>query len=329
VADPTDPIIQAWEGVFPGVFHPLSDMSADLRAHLRYPESMFNAQTTVFEKYHVTDAGLFYNNSDVWQVARNQGTQDKGLQQLPLEAYYVEMQIPGQSQPGPSEFLLLQPMVPNNRPNMIAWVAAHNDPTTYGNVAVFNFPGSSTIYGPVQMQALFSANKTISQDLTLWSTQGSTVTMGNLLVVPLQDTILYVEPVYVQAANNPLPVLQKVIVASPGQVVWGDTLEDALQQLVSGGGTAPGGSPSPGPSSGATPAPSATATAGGSPTALPSVSLSGSAQQLIAEASAHYQAAQQALHNGDLATYQKEMNTVGDLLAQLQKVLGTPAPSGS
>jgi uncharacterized membrane protein (UPF0182 family) len=320
VADPSDPIINAWQGVFPGLFRPLSDMSSDLRAHLRYPESYFNAQTAMFERYHVTDPGTFYQGNDVWQVARDAGSSNKGIDWLPLEAYYVEMQVPGQTSPGAAQFLLLQPMVPNNRPNMIAWVAAHNDPDTYGQVQVFDFPGNSTIYGPHQMQALIAANKDISPSLTLWSTQGSTVTMGNLLVVPLLDSILYVEPVYVQSANNPLPVLQKVIVASPGQVVWGDTLEGALQQLLSGAGTIPSGSPSPSPTASPTPGPPATPGA--------SIPVNATAQQLVALANQHYEAAQEALRNGDLGTYQQEMNTVGQILQQLGTLLGTPAPSG-
>ena len=325
VADPTDPIITAWQGVFPGVFHPLSEMPSDLQAHLRYPEDLFDAQTTQFEKYHVTDPGVFYQGNDVWQVARDAGSSgNNGPQQLALEAYYVEMQTPGKTDLNKSEFLLLQPMVPAGRPNMIAWVAAHNDPATYGQVSVYDFPRDSTIYGPQQMQALIKQNPVISQQMTLWGQQGSTVTMGNLLVVPMQESILYVQPVYMSSNTNPLPVLQKVIVATPSQIVWGDTLEAALTQLVTGGGTTPGGSPSPGTS----PTPSATATPAGSPTAAPTIPINGTVQDLIAEANQHYEAAQQALRNGDLATYQKEMNIVGQILAQLQTVLGTPAPSG-
>jgi hypothetical protein len=333
VADPTDPIIQAWEGVFPGVLHPLSDMSSDLQAHLRYPESMYNAQTSVFGTYHVTDPSVFFSQTDVWHVMRNSGSSNKGLEQLPLEAYYVEMQVPGQSQPGSPEFLLLQPMVPKERPNMIAWVAAHNDPGSYGKVEVFNFPGTSTILGPTQIQALIAANKDASKDLSLWSTQGSTVTMGNLLVVPLQDSILYVEPVYVQSSSNPIPVLQKIALAGGGgQIVWGDPiLLTALQQLTSGG-AAPAPSPSPGASPGASPTPAAgptaTATATGSPTVVPSLPPNATPQQLTAEATRHYLLAQQALRNGDLATYQSEMNQVGQLLNQLGILLGTPAPAG-
>jgi uncharacterized membrane protein (UPF0182 family) len=327
VADPTDPIIQAWEGVFPTVYQPLTDMPSDLQAHLRYPEDLFDTQTTQFEKYHVTDPGVFYQGNDVWQVARNSGTSTgNGPQQLGLEAYYVEMQAPGQTDVSNSEFLLLQPMVPSGRPNMISWVAAHNDPASYGKVSVYDFPRDSTIYGPAQMSALILQNPVVSQQVTLWSQQGSTVTMGNLLVVPLQDSILYVQPVYMSSNTNPLPVLQKVIVATPAQIVWGDTLQAALTALVSGGGQTSGGSPTPGSSPGVTPSPGVTATPAGSPTPGPSVTLSGTAQQLIAQANQHYLAAQQALNNHDLGTYQKEMDIVGQILTQLQNVLGTPVP---
>jgi uncharacterized membrane protein (UPF0182 family) len=150
--------------------------------------------------------------------------------------------------------------------------------------------------------------------------------MGNLLVVPLQDSILYVQPVYMSSNSNPLPVLQKVIVATPSAIVWGDTLQAALSQLVSGNGVAPGTSPSPGTTPGASPGPGVTAVPGSTPTAGPSFTTGGTAQQLIAQANQHYQAAQQALHNGDLATYQKEMDIVGQILTQLETQLGTPVP---
>jgi uncharacterized membrane protein (UPF0182 family) len=180
------------------------------------------------------------------------------------------------------------------------------------------------------MSALILQNPVISQQVTLWSQQGSTVIMGNLLVVPLQDSILYVQPVYMSSNSNPLPVLQKVIVATPSQIVWGDTLQGALTALVSGNGQSPGSSPSPGTSSGSSPSPSIAPTpSGGAPTAGPSIAVGGSTQQLIAEANQHYALAQQALRNGDLATYQSEMNIVGQILSQLQTVVGTPAPSGN
>ncbi len=351
VADPTDPIINAWQGVFPGMFKPLSDMPADIRGdaanpianpgHLRYPEDMFNAQTSQFAKYHVTDPSVFYQNNDVWQLPPSSDSTTNGTQQLGLQAYYLQMRVPDQAKP---EFVLLQPMVPQNRQNMIAWVAAHNDPGSYGKVSVFDFPRASNVFGPQQIEALIAQNKDISQQITLWGQVGSSVTLGNLLVIPLQDAagnnqLLYVEPVYLKAQSNPIPVFQKVIVGTPTQIVWADTLQEALSQIYAGQGQAgsPGSSPSPGasPTPGtATPTPTVSAAAPtpvtptGSPGALPSFTLSGTTQQLIAEANAYYQAAQVALGQRDLATYQTDMNIVGQLLTQIQTQIGTPAPSG-
>ena len=236
VADPTDPIIRAWQGVFPELFTPISDMPKDLQAHIRYPEDLFNAQTTQFEKYHVTDPGVFYQGNDVWQVPQTSDSSGTGPQQLALQAYYVEMRVPGKSAP---EFMLLQPMVPQGRKNMISWVAAHNDyPTSYGQVSVFDFPRDSNVFGPEQIQALIAQNPTISQQITLWGQVGSKVILGNLLVIPLQDSLMYIEPVYLQASTNGLPVFQKVIVGTPTQIVWGNSLDDALTQIYAGqGGT--------------------------------------------------------------------------------------------
>ena len=336
VSDPTDPIIKAWSGVFPNLFKPIDQMPADIRGdatnpgHLRYPEDMFNAQTAQFTKYHVTDPSVFYQGNDVWRLPPTGDTDSgKGQTQLGLEAYYVQMRVPGQANP---EFVLLQPMTLQGRQNMIAWVAAHNDPGNYGQVSVFDFPRNSNVFGPEQIESLIAQNRDISQQITLWGQVNSSVIMGNLLVIPLQDSLLYIQPVYLQAANNPLPVFQKVIVGTPTQIVWADNLQAALSQIYAGqGATAPTGSAPPGasalPTPVTTPSPTAIATTAGPPTPLPSIVLSGTAQQLIVQAGQHYDAAQTALRAGDLGTYQKEMDTVGQLLTQLQTVLGTPAPS--
>ena len=348
VSDPSDPIIQAWEGVFPGLFKPISEMPTDIAGdpsspttnpgHLRYPEDMFNAQTTVYEKYHVTDPVVFFKNGDVWSVPQNSGSTTVGGNnpptQLPLEAYYVQMRVPGQANP---EFVLLQPMAPSGRKNMISWVAAHNDPGSYGQVSVVDFPVGSNVFGPEQMESKIASNTEISQQITLWAQGGSQVILGNLLVIPLQDSLLYVEPVYLVSTNNAIPAFVKVVVGTPSQVVWGDTLQDALNQIYAGQGAigsgttpTPGATATPGSSSSSPPSsqsPGATPTAAGSPGAVPSLSLTGTPQQLLSEASAYYQAAQTALGNKDLATYQADMNVVGKLLAQLQTQLGTPAPT--
>jgi uncharacterized protein len=339
VSDPKDPIIQAWEGVFPDLFKPISAMPKDIAGdpsnpstnpgHLRYPQDLFNAQTSMFQSYHVTDPNTFYKQNDVWRVPQNSssssGTGNNPPQQLPLQAYYVQMRMPGQANP---EFLLLQPMALSGRTNMIAWVAAHNDPANYGTVTVFDFPVSSNVIGPEQMEGLIAQNPQISQQVTLWAQGGSQVILGNLLVIPLQQSLLYIEPVYLVSTNNPIPVFEKVVVGTQSQVVWGNSLDDALTQIYSGqGAITPGGSPAPGASSSPSLSPPpATATAT-SATPQPSVSFSGTAQQLIAEANSHFQAAQAAAGRGDWVTYGKEMATVQQLLSQLETVLGTPPPA--
>jgi hypothetical protein len=337
VSDPTDPIIKAWQGVFPSLFKPIAEMPVDIRGdasnigHLRYPEDMFNAQTSMFEKYHVTDPVVFFNKSDVWSVPQNAGTTTgtgtNPPEQLALEAYYVQMRMANQPNP---EFLLLQPMALGGRKNMIAWVAAHNDPANYGKVSVFDFPVSSNVIGPEQMEGLVASNPDISKDISLWAQGGSQVILGNLLVIPLQNSLLYIEPVYIVSTQTRIPVFQRVIVGTPTQVVWAGSLQDALNLIYAGqGSTGPTSSASPGASPGATspPTAAATSTVAGPQTPLPSLSLSGDAQQLIAQANAHFQAAQAAAGVGDWTTYGKEMDTVKQLLAQLQTVIGTPAPS--
>jgi hypothetical protein len=326
VSYPSDPIIKAWQGVFPGVFKPLSDMPKALQDHIRYPHDMFDAQTAQYGRYHVTDPGVFYQGVQLWQVPHSTASSG-GPEQLPLESFYVEMRVPGKTA---DDFMLLQPMVLQGRNNMISWVAAYNDyPTTYGQVSVFNFPENSNVFGPVQMQSLIQQNKDISQQITLWEGSGSHVVLGNLLVIPLQDTLMYVEPVYLQSQSSPLPVFQKVVVGTPTQVVWGNSLSDALGQIYAGQGTTGPGGPGGSPTPSATPTPATTPSTGpvATPSPLPSLNLGGNAQQLIAEANAHYQAALEALKAGDLGKYQSEMNIVGQILGQLQQVAGTPAPT--
>ena len=165
-ADPSDPILRAYEGIFPALFQPLDAMPADLRAHLRVPEDLFDVQTRMYATYHVTDPETFFRASDLWTVPTTAGSQ----QTLPNEAYYVEMRMPG----GPgTEFLLLQPMVPIGRPNMIAWVAARSDPPNYGQVQVFRFPQDTAVRGPNQIEAQIDADPLISSQFTLWSQAGS------------------------------------------------------------------------------------------------------------------------------------------------------------
>jgi uncharacterized membrane protein (UPF0182 family) len=240
VADPSDPLVRAWQGVFPDLFRPIDELPAGLRAHLRVPEELFNVQTRVYATYHVEDPQTFYRKDDLWTVP----AYATGGQQLPLEAYYVIMRMPKETD---AEFLLLQPMVPTSRPNMIAWVAARMDGESYGATRVYRFPRDTTIFGPAQIEARIDQDSFISAQVTLWGQVGSTVIRGNLVVIPVQDSLLYLEPVYLQSTSSQFPEFQKIIVASATKVVWGNTLAEALQLLVEGG-TGPGPSPSPSPS---------------------------------------------------------------------------------
>jgi uncharacterized membrane protein (UPF0182 family) len=326
VSDPSDPLIRAWQGVFPTLFKPLSSMPADLQAHLRVPEELFNVQTQTFARYHVTDPASFYQGDDLWTVPQNQAGSATG--QLPLEAYYVYMRMPGEAKP---EFLLLQPMVPKARPNMIAWVAARNDTPNYGAVKVFRFPRDTSIFGPAQIEARIDQEPAISSQLTLWSQAGSTVVRGNLIVVPVQDSIIYLEPIYLQSTGSAIPEFTKIVVASPTKIVWGDTLGEALTALLAGSGPTPLPSPSPGgpsPSPGASPSPVPSATPG--PTGGPEVTpRPDDVKALITYANAHFDAAQAALRAGDFATYGLEIAKVQATLRQLGLVVTsspTPAP---
>ena len=320
VSDPTDPIIRTYENVFPQMFTPLSAMPADLKAHLRVPEDLFDVETRTYARYHVTDPSAFYNNEDLWTVPPNPG----GTQNLPNVAYYVEMRLPDESS---AEFLLLQPMVPASRPNMIAWIAARNDPANYGQVRVYKFPQDTSVLGPNQISAKIDADPTISAQVTLWDQAGSHVIRGNLIVVPVQNSLIYLQPVYLQSANSAFPAFERIIVATPTKVVWGTDLAGALSQLLAG---SPGASPAP--SSGPSPRPSAGPSAGPlpSPSSGPSSSPpAGSVAALVAYANQHFELAQAALRNGDFATYGTEIAKVQEALRQLNQLVApslSPSP---
>ncbi len=328
VADPTDPLIRAWSGVFPTLFKPLDAMPAGLRPHLRVPEELFNVQTAVYARYHVTDPAVFYQNNDLWKVPQQSTSSNTAPGALPLQAYYVYMRMPGEANP---EFLLLQPMVPKARPNMIAWVAARSDAPNCGKVVVYDFPDTSSIFGPEQVEARIESESTISAQLSLWRQGGSTVVLGNLIVIPVQDSILYLQPIYLESTTSPIPQLTKVVLATPTKVVWGNTLQEALDLLLAGGATpTPPPSPTPAgpsPSPGVSPAPGASATPvpSGGPEITPRPE---DIKALITYANTHFELAQAALRAGDFATYGVEIAKVQATLRQLGVVaIPSPAPA--
>ena len=316
VNTPGDPLIRAWEGVFPTLFKPMSDFPADLLPHLRVPEELFNVQTRMYGRYHVQNPETFYSQEDLWTPAVGATSE----QSLPGEAYYVIMSLPEAVNP---EFLLLQPMIPKGRPNMIAWLAARNDAPNYGQVRVYRFPSQSSIFGPAQIEAQIDSDPIISAQFTLWGQSGSKVIRGNLIVVPVGDSLVYLQPVYLQATSAKFPAFQKIIVASPTKVVWGDTLRQALTQLLAAQGGGPGPSPAPTPTP--TPGPSATPAPSGSPGPGPTPP-AGDVAALVDYANRHFELAQEALRNEDFARYGAELELVKQALAQLELLVG---PAGS
>jgi Uncharacterized conserved protein len=328
INDPNDPIIRAYAGVFPDLFESMDAMPADLRDHLRVPEDLFNVQTSMFGRYHVTNAQQFFRKDDLWTVPVQSSEQT-----LPSEAYYVEMRLPGASG---VEFLLLQPMVPTGRPNMIAWVAARMDAPNYGQTKVFRFPADTTIFGPAQIEARIDQDPVISAQVSLWNQSGSKVIRGSLIVVPLGDSLIYLQPVYLQSTGSAFPEFKRIVVASPRQVVWSDSLGGALQLLLAaeaGASPIPSPNPSPNPSlgPGATPTPTATPTPGPSGSAPPA-DLPSDLNGLIDYANRHFELAQTALRDGDFARYGAEIGLVQAALQRLQVIapgLVVPTPGAS
>ncbi|HEY6419804.1 MAG TPA: UPF0182 family protein, partial [Candidatus Binataceae bacterium] len=228
VSDPEDPIIKTWARVFPGLLKPMSEMPEDLHAHIRYPEGYFHVQADIYRTYHMTDPQVFYNREDLWGFPRENYAGDT----IPMQPYYVIMRLPGETK---TEYILMLPMVPSGRDNMISWLAARCDGSDYGHLFEYSFSKDRLFYGPYQIQARINQSPEISRQLSLWNQMGSKVLLGNLLVIPIQDSLLYVEPLYIRAENGQLPELQRVIASYSDRVVMGDTLQPTLDALFTGG----------------------------------------------------------------------------------------------
>ena len=227
VADPDDAVIQTWEKIFPAMFKPMSAMSDELRAHIRYPEYFFQVQAGIYRTYHMKDPQVFYNREDQWDVAKENYAGMTG----PMQPYYTIMRLPGETR---EEYILMLPMVPKGRDNMIAWMAARCDGADYGHLFEYAFSKDSLFYGPYQIQARINQSPEISRQLSLWNQMGSKVILGNLMVIPVEDSLLYVEPLYIRAENGQLPELQRVIASYGDQVVMGETLSTTLASLFTG-----------------------------------------------------------------------------------------------
>ena len=294
VSDPDDPIIKTWARVFPAMFKPISTMPPDLHAHIRYPEDFFQVQADTYRTYHMTDPQVFYNREDLWGFPR----ESYAGQTAPMQPYYVIVRLPDQKE---AEYMLMLPMVPSGRDNMIAWMAARCDGADYGHLFEYSFSKDKLIYGPYQIQARINQNPEISRQLSLWNQMGSKVLLGNLLVIPIQDSLLYVEPLFIRAENGQLPELQRVIASYSDRVVMGDTLELTMAALFTN-------QPPPAPTIAKTvtnePAAQSIAQNGPGPTAD------------MHSAAEHYNRALAAIRAGDWTEFGTEMKKLGDQLSK-------------
>ena len=313
IIDPKDPLIKAYQATFPSLFSPIDAMPAGLKAHLRVPIDLFNIQTQIYATYHITDPKVFFAREDVWDIPTAQTSPSSAP--TPVEPYYVLFRLPGEQNP---EFLLIMPFTPRGKQNMTSWLAARNDGSHYGEFVSYVLPKDKVIYGPQQVANLINQEPAVSRDFTLFHGSGSKVQQGNLLVVPIGNSFLYFEPIYLRAASgSSLPELKKVILADQTKVVYTDTLQQAIDQLV---GTSTAAPP--------TTAPPATFT----PEQIAHIA------DLVTQANQHYAKAYAALKAGDLATFASEMAQVGKILLELQQSTGTastatvaasPAPRAS
>ncbi|MEA2646065.1 MAG: uncharacterized protein QOE92_1148 [Chloroflexota bacterium] len=298
IADDKDPVIQTYAKIFPGTFHPISEMPSELRAHVRYPEGLFNIQSERLRNYHMRDPNDFYRKADSW--AQPNEVKGQGGTPQPLQPYYVMMRLPGEDH---EEFVLIQPYTPLNKANMVAWLAARSDGAAYGQLVAVRFPTNRQVTGPGQVESRIDQDTVISPALTLLNSNGSQVRRGNLLVIPIGDGLLYVEPVFIASTStNAVPELKKVIVADETRVVWADTLTQALALLSNGQVSTV--VPQPGTTQPSTP----------------------SQGDLIKRANDLYADAQNKLKNGDFKGYADDIQQLGEVLKQLQPG-GSPSAS--
>jgi uncharacterized protein len=240
---PDDPLIAAYQRLFPALFRPSAEMPDDLRRHARYPETLFRVQAEIYRTYHMLDPQAFYNKEDLWDIAR---TASQTGSPEPMTPAYVVATLPGEQN---VEFLLMTPFTPRNKDNLIGLMAARCDGATLGEIQVLLLSKQELIFGPMQIAARINQDQNISKDLTLWNQQGSQVLRGQMLVLPIADTFLYVDPIYIQATQARMPQLKKIVLATGNRLVYADTYEEALAQLSQGAqkliqqATAPEGAP--------------------------------------------------------------------------------------
>jgi uncharacterized protein len=309
--DETDPLLRAWGKAFPGLFAPRSAMSVDLQAHLRYPEDLFSIQTDRYASYHIGAARDFYSKQDFWalpedrsgQLTHGQGSLVVAGTKPRMRPYYLLTKLPGEQA---EQFVLVMPFTPNNKQNMVAYMAARSDPASYGKITLFSLPRARTVFGPTQIHAQILADPDVAKELTLFNQQGSTVILGNLLTVPIKDALLYVQPIFVQASQGAIPELRRVPVFFNNQLGYTANLADSINQVLTQTTKAP---PASGPQPPAGPQATSTALA-----------------RVLQQQAEQYRRAQQALDRHDLGAYQHAIERLGQLIEQAQRLTGAPSP---
>jgi uncharacterized membrane protein (UPF0182 family) len=296
--DPSDPIAKTIGRMFPGLLQPIETMPEDLRARLRYPHGIFALQASMFATFHMLNPAVFYNREDQWEIP----SFDVGGQPVAMSPYYTVMKLPGETGP---EFIQMLPFTPRQKDNLAAWMVARSDGDQYGRLVVFQFPKQTVVFGPRQIAARISQDQVIAPQITLWNQQGSEVIQGTLLVIPIEESLIYIRPLYLRAEGGRIPELKRVIVAYQNQIVMEETLERALDLLFPGR-TAPPPPAEPAvsaPKPGETPAPVTPAAAG----------------DLATQAREHYQRALQAQRDGNWALYGEEIKRLGEVLEKMAR----------
>jgi uncharacterized membrane protein (UPF0182 family) len=295
LADPADPLVQTLGKVFPGIFQPLDAMPADLRAHIRYPEDLFRVQSDLYATYHMAEPRIFYHREDQWQKP----VLSMAPERTELFVRHIVMRLPGERQ---AEFILMVPFTPRGKDNLASWMVARNDGERYGELVVYRFPKQSLVFGPTQIVNRINQDTEIARQVSLWDQGGSQVIRGNLLVIPIEESLIYVMPLYLRAEGGRIPELKRVVVAHENRVVMEETLEEGLSQLF-GGGARPADRVAAAP---------ATGTPGDA-----------RAGDLSRRANDSFRRALEAQRAGDWARYGEEIRRLEELLRQLQSVLGS------
>lgn len=328
LVDAEDPIARTLARIFPDLLRPLDDMPEGLRRRLRYPQDIFSVQASMFATYHMQNPAVFYNKEDQWEVP----SIDAREQAVRMEPYYTIMKLPGEQGP---EFIQMLPFTPRQKDNLAAWMVARSDGDEYGKLLVFQFPKQKVVFGPRQVVARINQDQVIAPQITLWNQQGSEVIQGTLLVIPIEESLIYIRPLYLRANGGRIPELKRVIVAYQNRIVMDETLDQALARIFPRDGEelppqepidpadlarllsapAPAGAAAADAATGAAAGESASAPA---PASTSTAVLSASQLELVQLADRHYQRAIEAQRNGDWARYGDELRQLGDVLRQLR-----------